>query len=132
MQISRIILSIAYVASMTLSADAMPARVADDGSLEIHSSMSEGYRLRFFLTETNDSSLKLTINHPDGSPVSDAQVVIALIDPKGRNHQSRATAIEDGYLVATDSFASELCRVEAEVITGGQLLTTHFHINPTT
>jgi hypothetical protein len=132
MQISRIILCIAYVASMALTADAMPARVADDDSREIHASTSEGYRLRFALDGSNPTALKLAVSRTDGSPVKDAQVVITLIDRQGRQHLTRAGAGENDYRVDTNALAAKLCRVEAEVITDGHLLTSHFRIDPTT
>ncbi|WP_432822179.1 hypothetical protein [Trichloromonas sp.] len=132
MQISRIILCIAYVASMALTADAMPARMADDDSREIHASTSEGYRLSYALAGTNETSLNLAVRHPDGSLVKNAQVVVTLIDRQGRHRLTRARVENNGYRVDTGPHAAELCRVETEIITGGQLLTDHFLINPTT
>ncbi len=132
MDITRIIFCLTYVASMALTADAMPARVADDDIRQVHASTSEGYRLNFAQNGANATVLKLAVSRPDGSPVNDAQVVIALIDRQGRQQLTRATAEGNGYRVDTGPLATELCRIEAEVITDGLLLTDHFRIDPTT
>lgn len=123
-------LCLACVANMVLPADAMSDRAADDDHRQLHASISEGYRLSFSLADA--SILKLSVNHPEGFPVNDAQVVITLIDRQGRHHPTRAAAEADGYRVDAGPHAATLCQVEAEVITGGHLLTDHFSIALTT
>jgi len=131
MPITKILLCLACVANMALPAEAMPDPTTDDNQ-QLHTSTSEGYQLSFARDGANASILKLAIRHPDGSAVDDAQVVIALIDGQGRHQLARAAADRDGYRIDTGTLAAELCRVEAEVITDGQLLTDHFRIVPTT
>jgi hypothetical protein len=132
MQITRIFLCLACIANMALPAQAMPEQTTDDDIRQLHVSISDGYRLNFALEETSSTALKLTIHRSDGSLVKNAQVVIALIDHEDRHHLARADAGRDGYRVDTGPLAAELCRVEAEIITDGQLLTDHFRIDPTT
>lgn len=129
MQITRILLCLTCVANMALPAEAMPDHATDDDNHQIHASTSEGYRLSFAYAGANASALRLSVSRSDGSAVKDAQVVIALIDHRGRQHRARAAAEHGGYRIDTAPLAAELCRVEAEIITDGQLLTDHFHIS---
>lgn len=121
-------LCLACIANMALPADAMPGRNTDDETIQVHDSDTDGYRLNFALSGPNASILKLAVNRPDGSPVNDAQVVIALIDRQGRQYLTRAAANADGYQVSAAHSSWDIYRIEAEVITGGQLLTDHFHV----
>lgn len=128
MHITRnIFLCLACVANMALPADAMSDHVLDNENRQLHTSTSEGYRLRFALTGA--SALTLAVTRSDGTPANDAQVVITLIDGQGRQYPVRAVAAEDGYRIEPLPLAAPLCEVEAEVITGGELLTDHFHIH---
>jgi len=121
-------LFLACLANMILPVDAMPDRNIDEDIAPIHDADTEGYQFNYVFSGPGVATLKLAVNRPDGSPVTDAQVVMALIDQQGRHYLTRAVTDADGYRVDTASVGNDLSRIEAEVVTGGRLLTDHFQL----
>jgi hypothetical protein len=83
-------------------------------------SMAAGKPINFLL---------LYVSGPDGKIIKDAQVITTIIDQHGNQQANRARPYKYGYTVAVDQLLVGQYRVEAEIITNGQLLTEEFKFN---
>ena len=74
-------------------------------------------------------TLLLYVSGKDGKIIKDAQVITTIIDQHGNQQADRAMPHKYGYLVAIDHLPLGQYRVEAEIVTGGQLFTEEFMFN---
>jgi hypothetical protein len=74
-------------------------------------------------------TLHLFITGPDGKIIKNAQLVTTIIDQQGNQQSNRALPFKGGYLLAIDHLPTGQYRVEAEIVTKGQLLTDEFRFN---
>lgn len=73
--------------------------------------------------------LHMFVTDARGKIIKNAQVVTTIIDRQGNQHLSRALPFKGGYLLAIDHLSTGRYRVEAEILTIGQLLTNEFRFN---
>ena len=66
------------------------------------------------------------LSDPDGKIVKNAQVVTTIVDQNGVQQMRRAKPLKGGYLVNTVYLTPGQCRLEAEVVVDGWLLTDEF------
>jgi hypothetical protein len=71
-------------------------------------------------------ALLLYLGDANGKIVTDAQVVIEVIDQHGNKQASRASQYKCGYFVAIDQLPVGPYRAEAEIIANAQLQTKEF------
>ena len=74
-------------------------------------------------------TLLLFLSDTNGNIVKDAQVITTIIDQQGSQQSSRALPFKGGYMIAINHLPTGQYRVEAEVVTNGQLLTEEFRFN---
>ena len=133
--------SIFFVTSMALPADALENSVEEpkDTSEEqaIEPVMADDYHVAFLsgdfglqfsrIPMTDQfATMVMFISNPDGKVVKGAQVVTTIIDQNGTQMMRRARPLKGGYLIDTAHLAPGPYRLEAEIITNGQLLTDEF------
>lgn len=129
------------VTAMTLPASAManPVNEFDDNidDATIQQDPSDDYKLAFV---TGDFGLQFAVTGPNqplgamvmfisdskGKIVKDAQVVTTVIDCVGHQLMQRALPMKGGFLIDTMQLPPGQYRLEAEIVTNGQLLTDEF------
>ena len=74
-------------------------------------------------------TLLLYLGDTEGRIISDAQVITTIIDQQGSQQSSRALPFKGGYMIDINHLPIGQYRVEAEVVTYGQLLTEEFRFN---
>ncbi len=140
--ILRIVCSLLFATNMSLPADAlaneMDESVAEDQEFAAEAAVADQYRLSlvvgdFGLSGQLESNADPTppalifVSDPSGNMVKDAQVVTSLTAVDGsRKALRRAWPCKGGYLLPTHDLASGRYFVEAEIITGGRMLTDLF------
>ena len=137
--------SIFFVTTLTLPADALvnnaeePNDNSDEQAIEqaiqpvrdddYHVAFLSGdFGLQFTRTPMTDqfATMVMFISDPDGKVVKGAHVVTTIIDQNGAQLMRRARPLKGGYLIDTAHLAPGPYRLEAEIITNGQLLTDEF------
>ncbi len=90
--------------------------------------LSGDFGLQFSRMPMTDqfATMLMFISNPDGKVVKDAQVVTTCIDQNGAQLMRRARPLKSGYLIDTAHLTPGPYRLEAEIITNGQLLTDEF------
>ncbi len=71
-------------------------------------------------------SMVIFITSPEGKIVKDAQVVTSIIGQKGFQIMRKAHPFNGAYLISTELLTPGHYRLEAEIVTSGQLLTDEF------
>jgi hypothetical protein len=133
--------SVFFVTTMALPADALTNSTEElrDASEEqavepvivddYHVAFLSGdFGLQFSRIPMTDqfATMLMFISNPGGKVVKDAQVVTTIIDQNGAQLMRRARPLKGGYLIDTAYLAPGPYRLEAEIITDGQLLTDEF------
>jgi hypothetical protein len=127
--------------AMTLPANVManPVSEVEDNVDEaaVEQELADDYHLAFV---TGDFGLQFAMTDPDqslgamvmfisdrrGKIVKNAQVITTVIDQEGQRMMQRARPLKGGYLIDTMHLPSGHYRMEAEIVTGGQLLIDEF------
>ena len=111
-------------------ADQSPAK-ADKGKDFHLAFMTADFGLQLVSTEAGQpiGTLLLFLSDTNGNIIKDAQVITTIIDQQGSQQSSRALPFKGGYMIAINHLPTGQYRVEAEVVTNGQLLTEEFRFN---
>jgi len=111
-------------------ADRSPAK--DDKGKDFHLAfMTADFGLQLVSMEAGQpiGTLLLFLSDTNGNIIKDAQVITTIIDQQGSQQSSRALPFKGGYMIAINRLPIGQYRVEAEVVTNGQLLTEEFRFN---
>jgi len=76
---------------------------------------------------SHSGSPLIFVSDSTGKIVQDAQVITTVIGPAGSQLMNRACPFRSGYLVFTNHLLPGRCRIEAEVVIDGMLLTKEFY-----
>ncbi len=136
----------AVCSALCVTAMAMPATVLADPASEseeiaddvtMQQELPDDYHLAFVTGDFGLQAVMTTQDQPfgamvmfiidrHGKTIKDAQVVTTVIDGAGRQLMQRALPLKGGYLIDTMRLPPGDYRMEAEVVTNGQLLADQF------